>query len=404
MARKRNPAAELLLPARDSWESWTGTESGACEYRSAHEAYAAKFGREAQRRILALPASHVWVLPAWLKGETHHLNDMARLHLERLGVNPPGDGEAVQVHRLDHKDGAHLVSIIALKELPTPLGDFTRLPTDVVLHAACRAMPKNTVVIFRELGKLVISITGANGIVYCSPLSAKRLDERALSELNNVCMQLSFQGVLAPLNAIVLWTDEGDLGMIQRITGIPASREDMPSPTLPGRGVSKLMPADLGLEKQRLESRSKMRLMGLSAGAILAAGIAAITVFTSMALRERNMLREKVAAVAPKAARVLDHRQSWEEAAPAVDPERFLTETLLRIMEPPSSSEVTLTHFESTPDRVILRGRTESPAMALDYAREIQDVESLADYAWETPAPVIASDNSATFELKGDRP
>jgi hypothetical protein len=62
---------------------------------------------------------------------------MARLHLERLGVNPAGGSEAVQVLRLDHRDGTHLVSIVALKDLPTPLGDFTRLPTDVVLHAAC---------------------------------------------------------------------------------------------------------------------------------------------------------------------------------------------------------------------------------------------------------------------------
>lgn len=164
------------------------------------------------------------------------------------------------------------------------------------------------------------------------------------------------------------------------------------------------MPADLGHEKQQLESRSKIRLMGLSAGAILAAGIAAITVFTSMALRERNMLREKVAVIAPKAARVLDHRQSWEEASPAVDPSRFLTQTLLHVMEPESSGEVTLTHFEATPERVILRGRTESPAFSLDYAREIQEVESLMDHEWEAPAPVIASDNSATFELMGVRP
>lgn len=404
MARKRNPASELLLPARDGWENWTGGETGACEYRTAHEAYAAKFSREVQRRVLALPASHLWVLPAWLKGETHHLTDMARLHLERLGVNPHGGAETVQVLRLDHKDGAHLVSVIALKDLPTPLGDFTRLPTDVVLHAACRPMPANAIVIFRELGRLVIAITGANGIIYCSPLSAKRLDERALSELNNICMQLSFQGVLAPMESIVLWTDEGDLGMIRRITGIEARREDAPPPNLPPKGASKLMPADLGVEKQRLESRAKLRLMGLSAGAVMAAAVAAITVFTSMAVRERNMLREKVALLAPRASRVLDHRQSWEEAAPAVDPSRFLTETLLHVMEPASSSEVTLTHFEATPERVILRGRTESPALALAYAREIKDVESLLDYDWETPSPAIASDNSATFELKGVRP
>ena len=61
-----------------------------------------------------------------------------------------------------------------------------------------------------------------------------------------------------------------------------------------------------------------------------------------------------------------------------------------------------MTNFEWTPERVLLRGRTPTPALALEYATGIKDAEPLARFTWETPAPVIASDNSATFELKGE--
>jgi hypothetical protein len=61
-----------------------------------------------------------------------------------------------------------------------------------------------------------------------------------------------------------------------------------------------------------------------------------------------------------------------------------------------------MTHFEWTPDRLILRGRMPSAALALQYANEVHEVEALARYAWQTPPPTIASDNSATFELTGE--
>jgi hypothetical protein len=402
MARTRKPTHDLLLPGADGWTRWTGHEGAACELATDFGAGTASFHKEPHRRILALPASQVWVLPAWLNGEVSHLRDMASLHLERQGVrlNDPQNG--LQIQPLQEKDGAHLTRVLALKDLPNTTLDLARLPDEVVLSAACRPLPEDSIILQREMSRLVVTITHGKEIIYCSPLSAHRLDALALSELNHLCLQLGFQRVLGRVSAIVLWLEEGDITQIERVTGLPARREDQPAPVIPARGQSTLVPSEIFAARLRQQSKARTRTIALSAGFAIAACVAVMAVMISYASRQRDALLEEVAELSPRASQVLDHKKSWLEAAPAVDPTYFPMQVLLDSMTPSSSAEVSLTNFEWKPDRLVLRGRMPSAALALQYANEITEVENLTRYAWETPAPTIASDNSATFELTGE--
>jgi hypothetical protein len=201
----------------------------------------------------------------------------------------------------------------------------------------------------------------------------------------------------------VLWLEEeGDIQQIERITGLPARRESIPAPRLPAKGSSTLLPADILAARQRAQASARTRVTALSIGLALAACIAVMMVLITTATRERDMLRDKIADLTPRASQVLDQKKAWQEAAPAVDPSSGPMQVLLDIMSPSSSTEVGMTSFEWTPRMLALRGRTASPSLALQYTKEITEVEVLSRYAFETPAPQIASDNSATFELKGE--
>jgi len=401
MARTRKSIHELLLPGASVWQSWTGTEGELCQQNGEFTTEGGSFGKEAPRRVLALPSTHFWVLPAWLKGETEHLRSMALLHLERMGVKSGEDEAAVQVRSVAAKEGANLARIIALKDLPVPLNDNACLPDEVTLHALCYPMVQNSITLFRELGRLVVAITSGSQLIYCAPLSSPRLDDHALAELNNICLQLGFQGVLGRLESIVLWIDEGDLGKIQRVTGLAPFRCDMPAPPMPQRGSSLLMPEELVHESRRQVARARTRFLAMSFGAAAAAAIALVATLTAFALKERNMLREKVAVLMPRASRVMDHKRAWMEAAPAVDPSTWPQQVLLHCMEPDSSKEALLTHWEWTPDMLSIMGRMPSASLALEYTQALKDSEALAHFGLDGPPPVIASDQSATFEMKG---
>lgn len=378
-------------------------EDAACDHAATFGESAGVFAKEAHRRVLGLPASHTWVLPAWLHGQPEHLRDMALLHLERIGVRVTDPEHGLQVRRLQEKDGAHLTCIVALKEQASPLGDMARLPDEVVLAAHCRELPADSIVIQREMSRLTVTITNGADIIYCSPLSARRLDELALSELNHLCLQLGFQRVLGHVEGIVLWLDdEGDLGQIERVTGLTARREVPPAPRQPAKGGSTLVPADILAARQRQQASARIRVTALSVGLALAACVAVMMVLIATATRERDMLLEKIADLTPQSSQVLDQKKAWIEASPAVDPAAGPMQVLLDCMSPGSSTEVGMTHFEWTPTTLVLRGRTVTASLALQYAKEITEVEALTRYTFETPAPQIASDDSATFELKGE--
>ncbi len=113
------------------------------------------------------------------------------------------------------------------------------------------------------------------------------------------------------------------------------------------------------------------------------------------------MLREKVAGILPRASRVMDHKRAWFEAAPAVDPALWPQQVLLDCMEPESSYEASITHWEWTPEQLSLIGRMPTASLALEYTQALKTSDSLTRFGLDGPPPVIASDQSATFEMKG---
>lgn len=404
MARNRKSNIDLLIPGAVGWSRWSGQEDSACTLVAESGKAPGGFSRDAQKRVLALPASHVWVLPAWLHGQPEHLRDMALLHLERMGVRVADPDHGLQILILQEKDGAYLTTIIALKETPAPACPGQHLPDEVCISTRCRPLPADSIILHRELGRLTVTITHGGEIVYASPLSAHHLDDRALGELNHLCVQLGFQRVLGKVEGIVLWLDdEGDLGQIERVTGLPARREAAPAPLLRSGRISTLQPAEILTARRREEARARTRVTTLGIGLALAACIAVMLVLISSAVRERDLLRDRVAELTPRASQVLDQKKAWIEAAPAVDPGLGPMQVLLDIMQPAVSPEVGMTSFEWTSGSLALRGRTQAVSQALQYMQEIKGVEALSRYAFETPDPQIASDSSATFEVKGER-
>jgi hypothetical protein len=408
MAKARKALCEIVVPGSQGWERWQAPEGQAGKFVESlgAERDDVVFSKGQWKRVLVLPVAHAWVMPAWLKGDAALVKDMALLHLERLGVRVDEPERALSLIEVTEKEEARLLTMLALKDQPTPLAVNSALPDEVQVSAAWLPLPPSSITVWRELGRLVFGITSGDKLVYASPLTANRFDERAIGELNNACLQLGFQRVLGRVEGVMLWLaeGEGDLQGIERATGLPVQREEMPAWSAPMKFGSGLMPLDLHLAKQMSDTRSKQRVMALSAGLVVAAVAAVMMVMITLALGEQTMLREKVAEVSPKAARVLDQKRAWQEAAPAVDPSQGPMQFLLGLQEPATASEVTLMHLEFTPERVIVRGHTRNASTALQYSQEIQEGEMLLAYDWEAPPPELAVDESATFELKGVRP
>ncbi len=399
----RKQQTDILFPGEDGWELWTGDETGAFVLQQSFPLEAGSFPAGNSRRVLAMPAARVWVLPAWFQGAGDaQLRPMAELYLERVGVRAPSSGNMMEVTTLAQKDGASLVRIVAARDHGPSLTQFNRLPDSSILAPALLNPPPDSILIWRELGRLAMAVTQGPQLVYYSALCAPTLDENAITEVLNICVQLVFQKVVFDVSGIVLWMGEGDANSVSKLTGLQVRRLDRPAPRLPLQGGSTVMPRDVAVEKSRQELRRKKRLVALSFAAAAALVIATIAGLAFWASRARSAWLDEIATLTPKASRVEQQKREWEEVAVAVDPSRSPMEILLHGMEPPSSSEVSLTHFEATPEHIVFRGRTATPAQALMYVQEMRSLPALAFCKFDAAPPAIAGDNSASFELKGD--
>lgn len=400
----RRQRTELLIPGERTWERWLCDEKGTFTRDAAFAADAPAFSPAPLRRVLGIPASWALILPAWLRGATpEQLRSVASLYLERMGVRTRHDTESMQVARLEEQPGATLVRIAAHREHGPSLADYSRLPDVSVLAPSAFSPPSNSIVIWRELGRLVMAVTRGNRVAYYSQLSAAELDEHAVTEVLNVCVQLGFQQVTTAFTGVMLWTDEGNEAAIGQFTGLQVQRRPRPGPHLASSFRASIMPPDITAARLTEASRRKKRLAGLTLAALASLCIAAVSCVTLWASHRRNALRDEIATLLPRASRIEAQKRQWEEAAPAVDPTRSPMEQLLQCMAAPSSSVVALSHFEMTPDLLVLRGRTETAAEALQFVQETRGSAAFASYDWEAAPPAIASDNSASFELKGMR-
>jgi hypothetical protein len=393
---------ELLLPGETSWELWSSGAFGAMECtKTFDDSCPGSFATAAARHTLALPAASVWVLPAWLKGEREHLRDMAQLHLERLSVRTPGHEQAMLAESIDETNGSHLTRVVALKDVTTPLAELKLLPDECRLSASCMALAPNSITIWRELGRLVVAITVGPQLAYFSPMSASSLDHSGLAELNNICLQLTFQKVLQSLSGIVLWIDDGDIERIQKATGLDVRRDSRPSPRLLPGTAATLMPMDIIVTRQAQQNASRYRMMGLAAGFVVAALVAVFSALMSMATHERDELREKIAEITPRATHVANHKAAWMEVASAVDPSTFPMQTLLHCMEP-NPPEMAMLSFECTEDRILIQAHTPTVEEALKYQLDLKNVEALSGYTWDPgQLKINEKDNSVNFDMKG---
>jgi hypothetical protein len=209
--------------------------------------------------------------------------------------------------------------------------------------------------------------------------------------------------VLGRLESIVLWIEDGDLVKIQRATGLTPYRCDMPAPTMPMRGSSLLMPEDLVIERQRQNTRARTRLIALSHRRCLGRRHRPVATLTSFALQERNMLREKVAELAPRAGKVMDHK-SGVAGGRARGGSRHLAAADAAALHGAEVVERGQHHALGMDAGAHEHHRPHAERLAgAGIHAGAQNQRSARPFRLGDPAPVIASDNSATFEMKGAR-
>lgn len=352
----------------------------------------------------AFPVTSVFCSPFWAAAEDESIvPDIVEMRLESNGTKPDyGMGQHYDFVTLDREDERSLLMPILIADgmpIELPKGDahhFDIAPNFLPL-------PRNHLVLWRELGRWVAIATRKGKPAYFQALNSTELNADAMLELKCLLLQLHSQGVIEELSGIVVWgrqlTDEGRAHLESELE-MSVLVEERPHPLLPEKGLD-LLPNLVAENRETASKRQKIRNW-ISAAALfyilLLAGFAAFYFWKSREVEDLqanvDTLSDEVGWIEPTAGR-------WNALEDAINIERFPLELFLRVLQDMPDEGVRVLDYDVNTNRILLKGEAVNRSMANRYVSKLKANKSLSDYEWTYPPFKMDKTGIVTFELKG---
>lgn len=395
----------LFLPGPEFWELWKTNGSGKFRRDETTAMHSASPEKVPSGVRFSYPVSAAFAVPFWAStNDPALLEDVGDMQLEKLGLKPPGAmGKLREFNVVDQVGNRSLA--VATVLAPHPGTRFSRTPPDSFQVSPFHyKLPSDSVVVWRELGRLVMAVTRNDAPVYFAALSATAIDAAAMQEIRCILLQLGTQEAIPGIDQVVLWLgarrDNEAAELIRSQLGVPAVFADPPPPELPAH-ESTLVPEEVALARYQSAQRRRWRNRLVVAGFVYLALIGVFVGRLLLTQREADGLKAEIAKDSPQSEAIRQTQMQWESLRLAVDVSTYPTEMLLRMVNVLPPRGVRLTQFQLTEDSIFLKGEASSAPEAIKFKGVLTNDPAFADYEWNFPPPVIVPNMGATFQTKG---
>ena len=399
--KKLSKDARLCIPGEKTWEVWKlGSGDHWVRQSETAESPAALSNIE----VFAFPVSGVTSHPFWAVSEDESLlDDMVSIRLETQSLMPNAPKGKHWEHRMLETDGARFLVMATVLEdgrpVELPKGDAEVFEVTPNLYP----LPRNHVVLWKELDRWVVCVTRNGSPVYFQALTVGELDEAAVLELRCLLLPLQGQGLTDRLSGIVVWdqtTGAETMDTLAKGLELPVALEDRPAPLLPEKPLE-LLPQLVAENREAAERRRRIRnIITLAALAYLAvAGYFFYQIFDAKkklaVLREENkMLNKQVGWIGPT-------QQRWDGLEVAIDAKRYPVEIVNRVLSKKPAKGLRLTRVDVNPKTITVQGQATNPSLARNFCNGLKKIEGLReDYEWKAPELSINPDGTAVFTVK----
>ena len=376
---------------------------------------------DAERFVLALPLSLGLVQRLTLPpAEPGELEDMARIQLEKILPYPVESVTLAltEVARTD-AEAAVAVDTVASDRLTTlcrPLTDRGAWPLRVVFYArtvaAGAAKGETVAFLYKEEGRAVLGICEDGRLGFAQALNGQTAGELA-AEVPAVLLGAEIEGVPTGFNVLHLdrraedWAD-----VLRAALNVPVDLFDPERAALAqaaaahgGGGGGDLSPAGWRTERLRGERMARLRRRLLLGVGIYLAVLGLLFVGAGVLWMRARVQRAHLARLQPAADYSQNATARWRALAPAIDPARYLTETMHEVYEClPADSSVLWTGFDQTPRTVTITGEAPSVSAAVDFTEKLQARPGLRAYRFAAEPPASLPNGKARFHVTGTLP
>ena len=385
----------------EPWELWVLGGKASAEF--AQICATPLDNRLRKNTTLALPVSQVFCLPLWLnETDAKQFAGMIPLQLELRGLQPRGNGAAVFDWTVVAREGTRTLVVVGV--LPATLAPEIHAEAYDAFDLSARYLPfaENTLTLWREQDRLAVAITRGQNLVYYQVLAEGRLTPRVVQDLSCAQAALTMQGIVTPLQKVMLWTEISpeELFSLKAALPLPIEHEECPPPVAP-RQTWKLTPSLVGEAKR---TRASRRWQWQAFTVLLAVYLLAVAwmvsqiVMTSLKVDE---LRKWQSEHAQALALVDDGRAAWKELAPVVDTKNYPLELLLQASQSIPADQLHLTLFETGEGHLLIKGEAKNVAGAFQFFTKLKSDPYFSGYTLTMDNPRPLPNDLAQFQIEG---
>ncbi len=415
MSRKE-AIVSLAIPSENGWELWQ-RQGGAFELVGREDIDEdGNVGRFRTASHYAFPVLSVFTVPLWVNTDDPALlQGLVEMQLEKLGLKPDGGQGKLMDYKMalvgdpGAQEGAAPRNLVLATVLSSNFKHSLPRQAPQFFDSSPRfyILPGNHVILWKELGRIVVAITRSDQLVYSQALSSHSIDANAVQELKCLLMELSMQGVVSKPAGIILWTDaiaEDGIESLERSLDLKVRRDEKPEPVLPAKS-SKLVPAEVALLRLEQKRREKRRIALLAAAAVYLVVAAFLAVDYFLKVRELKGYQAEVAALEPKVGWMGAFRTVWDQVEDTIDAERYPVEILHRLQSILPPKGVGFTSYVSEGPLITIDGVGINTAELNKYGSKVFNSELLDDYEWQwLQLPTVDTrkrDRTATCRIQG---
>jgi hypothetical protein len=357
-------------------------------------------------RIFAFPVRAAFAVPLWVPStDPEAVAGALDMQLEKLNLKTDeGGGRLVQQQTIEQTDGQTLALATVLNERQLKSFPGGGIPEQFEVTPSLYDLPENSLILWRELGKVVAVLTRGDHPVHFQTLGAKSITPAAVHELELVAMQLDMQGLDGGLEQIVLWTDavdpEGEAALRQAF-GVPVVYRKKPVPELP-EVPAPFLPRQVAEARVEAARRQRvLRLAGLAALAYLAIA-ASYGFFAVRDILSAKALKKQRDALESVAGNVDAERARWISLLEVTHADRYPLERFFQVAKTlDEGSQVRLTKFTFEPNKLVVAGEAENIPRAINFQNLLAKDPGLADYEWDKTPPRNEKNGFAGFQVIG---
>lgn len=347
-------------------------------------------------------------------GDPDLLPDLVGIQLEKQGLKPDVPvGCLTDWHIVDREENQTVVCAAVLN--PSLADDLPReAPQRFELSPYLYDLPDDSLVLWKELGRLVFAVTRHEHPVYFHALSTSVLSPAVVQEIEQLVMPLYTQGLITSLDSITLWTDAVDPAAeaaLREVFGCQVLRSPQPPPR-PGTRVSAIEPVSVAEGKIRSARAARIQKIATAcvAAYLLIPGFFAVKYFIEK--RKIDVLKSQAAGLERSYGGVQATIDQARLADAAVNFDQYPVELLFQCLGSlyeTATPGVRITGFEIDKDQgekkltqITIKGEANNAntQAAIVYATKVKGNPALQGFTWNYKAQA-PKDGKVPFDIVG---